>query len=167
MDALEALKTRRSVRAYSMRRVPAEVLEELVNCARLAPSAMNLQPCEFVVITDPEVRAELAELCDYGTFIAEAPACIMVVARPEGHYLEDAACAATYLMVAARAHELGSCWVHAHDKPYEHDLGDLVGVPKELRVICLIAVGHGELPPPPPKRELAEVLHRERYSTSG
>ncbi|MBI2301266.1 MAG: nitroreductase family protein [Armatimonadetes bacterium] len=163
MDAIEALKSRRSVRAYTAKPVAREILEELVDCARLAPSGMNVQPCDFVVITDAETRERIAEICEYGPFIAEAPACIMLVCREEGLFLEDAACAALSVMVAARAHELGTCWVHAFGKDCEHELGATAGVPKDHRVVCVLAVGYGDFPPPPPKRELSEVLHWDRF----
>lgn len=167
MDAIEALRNRRSVRAYSIRPVPREVTEELIDCARMAPSGMNLKPCSFVVVTDLTIREDIADLSDYGTFIQDAPVCVAIVCREEGHYLEDASCAATCLMVAARAHGLGSCWVHVHDKPYEQELGKLIGVPDGQRVVCCIAVGYGEFPPAPPKPEMSEVLHWERFGAEG
>lgn len=163
MDAIEALKTRRSMRAYNQKPVDPAALEEIVDCARLAPSGMNLQPCEFIVVDEREHREDLAASSEFGGFIAEAPVCVAVVAKETGHYLQDAACAATCLMLAARAHELGSCWVHVHDKSGEADVAEMLAVPAGYRVICLIAIGHGEFPPPPPKRALGEVVHFERF----
>ncbi len=61
MDAIEALKTRRCVRAYLNKPVPREIIEDLIDCGRLAASAINIQPCEFVVVTDAAVRQQLAD----------------------------------------------------------------------------------------------------------
>ena len=83
MDAIEAIKTRRSVRRYTSEPIPDEVLEELIDCARLAPSGHNEQPWTFVVITDPEVRERLAQEAKKGRFIAEAPACVAVFCRTD------------------------------------------------------------------------------------
>ena len=163
MDAIEALKTRRSVRAYAAKPVAKEILEDLVDCGRLAPSAMNIQPWDFVVVTDAEKRADLADLCEYGGFIADAPACIAVVGREERFAVTDAACAATCILLAARAHELCSCWVQVQGNPAEKEIGKVLGLPSDRHVICLLAIGHGEVPPPPPKKALTDVLHWESY----
>ena len=64
MDAVEALKTRRSGRKYSKDSVPREVVEDIVDCARLAASANNLQPWEFVAVTAAKTRKRLSELVD-------------------------------------------------------------------------------------------------------
>jgi len=86
MDALEVLRERRSVRAYDATRpVAREQIETMVDCARFAATARNVQPWEFVVVTDPAVRASLAALAANGPFIADAPVCIAVVCR-EGTY---------------------------------------------------------------------------------
>jgi nitroreductase len=163
MDAIEALRTRRSVRAYSLKPVAREVLEEIIDCARLAPSGMNLQPWDFVVVSNPEGREDLADLCASAPFLAEAPVLVVVACRRAGTFTEDAACAATCLMVAARAHELATCWFHLADKPYEPQVRELLGLPDDRLAICLLALGHGELPPSPDKRPLTDVLHWERY----
>jgi len=163
MDAIEALKTRRSVRAYDSRPVPREVLSDLVDCGRLAPSGMNVQPWDFVVVTAADTRQRLGELCEYGGFIADAPACIAVVGREERFTVQDTACAATCIMVGARAHGLCSCWVQVQGSPVERDVNRVLGVPADRHTICLIALGHGETPPPPPKRALDDVVHWEHF----
>ena len=83
MDAIEAIKTRRSVRRYTVEPIPDEILEDIIDCARLAPTARNEQPWTFVVITDPEVRERLAQEAQKGRFIAGAPACVAVFCRSE------------------------------------------------------------------------------------
>ncbi|MCC7491418.1 MAG: nitroreductase family protein [Fimbriimonadaceae bacterium] len=162
MDAIEALKTRRSVRAYTMKPVARELLEDLVDCARLAPTAMNVQPWEFVVVTDPATRRDLGDLCEYGSFLADAPACVAIIGREERFILQDTACAATCLMVAARAHELSTCWAHVQGKEREREISELLNVPTGKRVICCIAVGYAAEPVPPPKRPLGEVMFWEK-----
>ena len=90
MDALEALRTRRSVRRYDpAREIPRETLEQIVDCGRLAASARNTQPWEFVVVTDAARRADIAALAAHGRFIADAPACIAVFCRHRDHPPED------------------------------------------------------------------------------
>ena len=61
MDAIEASKTRRAVRAYTSEPVPKKIIEDVVDCGRLAATAINIQPWEFVIVTDPGLRRRLAE----------------------------------------------------------------------------------------------------------
>jgi nitroreductase len=77
----------------------------------LAPTTHNDQGWEFIVVTDADRRRRLAEVSDYGKFIADAPACIVVLSRPTRYHLEDGCAATTIMLVAATALGLGACWV--------------------------------------------------------
>ncbi|HOF60348.1 MAG TPA: nitroreductase family protein [Candidatus Latescibacteria bacterium] len=164
MDALTVIKTRRSVRAFADRQVPREVLEDIVDCGRLAATARNEQPWEFIVVTDPAMRAKIADLAEYGKFIAQASACIVVVCKDGRYFLEDGSAASQNILLGAWAHGVGSCWVAGDKKPYAVDVAKVLGVPDGYRVISLIALGYPQAPPSPkPKRALKEVLHWEKW----
>jgi nitroreductase len=164
MDAITVLKTRRSVRAYRSDSVPASVVEDIVDCARLAASARNIQPWEFVVVTDAGTRRKLAALIDTGRFLADAPVCVIVFCRDTKYYLEDGSAALENILLAARCHGLGACWVAGDKKPYAPQVGELVKAPAGMKLIGLVALGHpAETPVMPPKRPLREVLHHERF----
>jgi nitroreductase len=164
MDALEVLRGRRSVRVYDAQRPVAHgQIETIVDCGRLAATARNTQPWEFIVVTDPTVRAAIAALATNGPFIADAPVCIAVACQEGPYYLEDGCSATQNLLLAAHALGLGSCWVAGDKKPYAAAVADLVGVPGEYRLVSLVAVGHALSVPHPKKRALAEVLHWEKF----
>lgn len=164
MDAIEALKTRRSVRTFKSDPVPREIIEDIIDCARMAPTAMNMQPWEFVVVTDAEMRERIADITDYGKFIAEAPVCIAVFCKDVKYYLEDGSAATENILIAARAHGLGSCWVAGDKKPYASDIAKMLNVPGNYKLISLIAIGYpAQEPKAISKRPLAEVLHWERF----
>ena len=163
MDALEALKTRRSVRAYTREGVAKEVIEDIVDCARLAATARNEQPWEFVAITDADTRGRVARLATHGGFIADAPVCIAVICKNCDYPIEDGSAATQNILVAARAHGLGSCWVAGDKKPYAEALRRVTGAPDGYRLISLIAIGHAASVPSPGKRALSDVLHWERF----
>ncbi len=163
MDAIEVLKTRRSVRTYRSGTVPKEILEEIIDCGRLAPSANNGQPWEFVVVTDSGMRRKIAEATDFGRFIAQAAACVVVLSHETKYYLEDGSAASENIMLAARAHGLGSCWVAGDKKPYAVDICRLVGAPAGTKLISLLAIGFPAEVGEPAKRPLNEVLHWEKY----
>jgi len=163
VDCIEALKTRRSVRVYEDRPVSGKLLEEIVDCARLAPTAINIQPWDFVVVTDAETRRKIASIADHGKFIADAPVCVAVFCNNTKYYLEDGCAATTNLLNAAHAVGLGACWVSGDKKPYCEEICHLLGAPEGCQLISLLAVGYTQEKPTREKRSLDEVLHWERF----
>ena len=163
MDAMTALTTRRSVRQYKDEVIEKEVLEQIINAGRLAPTARNVQPWEFVVITDSDRRRQIANITEHGKFIAEAPACIVVLSKDTKYYLEDGCAATVNILNAAAALGLGSCWVAGDKKPYAGQIVATCRAPAELKLVALIAIGYPADIPSPPKRSLDEVLHWETY----
>ncbi|NLF39204.1 nitroreductase family protein [bacterium] len=164
MDALEAIRTRRSVRKYKTDAVPKELIETIVDAGRLAASARNEQPWLFVVTTDRAVLTALADISDYATFLRDAPACILVFClKAAKYFLEDGAAATQNMLVAARALGLGACWIAGDKKPYTDRIRSLVGAPETYRLISYIAVGFSaELDAHAPhKKPLDEVLRWE------
>ncbi len=165
MDAVEVLRGRRSVRVYDPHRpVTREQIETIVDCGRLAASARNVQPWEFVVVTDPGVRAVIASLAANGPFISDAPVCIAVACAEGPYYLEDGCNATENLLLAAHALGLGSCWVAGDKKPYAGAVAELLGIPNSHRLVSLVSVGYAAVVPSPKKRPLSEVMHWEKYS---
>ena len=164
MEAIQALRERRTVRVYDETKpVTREQLETIVDCGRLAATARNVQPWEFVVITDAGMRGRVAGLTQHGKHIANASACIAVFCTDSTYYLEDGCAATQNILVAAWALGLGACWVAGDKKDYAGAMRDLLGVPADKRLVSLIAVGYPAMVPAPQKRLLIDVLHWERY----
>ena len=163
MDASTALKTRRSVRRYESRAIPHEVLTDIVDCGRLAATAINIQPWEFIVVTERERLCKIAEMTDYGKFIADCGACIVVLCKETKYYLEDGCAATQNILVAARAHGLGSCWVAGDKKGYCEKMLAYLEAPTGIKLVSVLALGYTSEEPKPKKRELKEVLHWESY----
>lgn len=160
---LDLLKKRISVRRYEARPVEREKLERIIDAARFAPTARNEQPWEFVVITDEAMRKKIAETTDYGRFIADAAACIVVLTRETKYYLEDGSAATTYILLAAKAEGVGTCWIAGDKKAYAGEILKLVGAPDGYRLVSLVALGYPAEDRPKEKRSLASVLHWERF----
>jgi nitroreductase len=164
MDAIETLKTRRSIRAYTADPVAREVIEDIVDCGRMAATGSNVQPWEFVVVTDRNLLRRFAELADYGKFLSQAAACILVLCKDTRYYLEDGSTASENMLLAARAHNLGSCWVAGDKKPYADTIRQEIGAPSAYKLVSLVAIGHPtESPRKLERRPLSEVLHWERF----
>lgn len=149
MNVIEAIQNRRSVRAYSPKPIPADVLQRLRNALRWAPSACNLQPWHFIFVTEPSRRQELARACHDQTWMAQAPlivtACgVIDQAYPQmgglGSSMQiDVAIAVDHLALAAVAEGLGTCWIGAFDEPA---VKKLLAIPAAVRVVALMPVGY-------------------------
>jgi len=163
MDALKVLKERRSIRKFQKNPVPKEIIEDIIDCGRLAATAINIQPWEFIVVRDEKRRKEIADITDYGKFIKEAPVCIVVFCKDTKYYLEDGSAATENILLAAKAYGLGSCWVAGDKKIYAEKIRKFLEVPEGYKLISLIAIGYPAENPSPKKRSLEEVLHWEKW----
>ncbi|MFH0738711.1 MAG: nitroreductase family protein [Candidatus Omnitrophota bacterium] len=164
MQTQEALKNRRSCRIFNSEPIPQELITQIIEVARLAPSAINIQPWEFVVITNKETLHELASLTDHGRFISGASACIAVFCKDGKYYLEDGCAATENILIAAQDLGLGSCWVAGDKKDYNDKIRELLGAPVDMKLVSLIPLGYTDGPArTPPKRPLKELLHWEKF----
>ena len=163
MDILKVLQERRSIRKFQDKEIPPKVIEDIIDCARLAATAVNVQPWEFIVVTNSDTRKKIAAIADYGKFIADAPICIVVFCKDTKYYLEDGCAATENILLAAKAYGLGSCWVAGDKKLYAEDVRRLLNVPDGYKLISLIPLGYPAESPTPPKRTVEEVLHWEKW----
>jgi nitroreductase len=161
MDALEAIRKRRSIRQYAGGAIPKADLETIVDAGRLAATGSNRQPWDFVVITD---RAMIAQFKVSSPWIASAAAVIVVVMDPGSRWwVEDGAAAIENMLLASTALGYGSCWVEGDVLPREEQFKILLEVPEEKRVMALIPIGVAAETPAPEKKPLEQVLHWEKY----
>jgi nitroreductase len=163
MDAITCLKSRRSIRAYDRRPVSDETIADIVDCGRLAATAMNEQPWVFVVVRDPAVRRLIAEAMGHSAFVAEAPVCVAVLCRQSDYLLEDGSAATENLLLAATAHGLGSCWIAGHKMAYASEILRLLGAPDDQVLVSMVSIGFAAESPSPDKRTLSDVLRWERF----
>lgn len=165
MQTWEAIVKRRSVREYLPKEIPQETLIKIVDSARLAASARNEQPWEFVVVTDRDKKGRIARISDpNGAFMAEAGAVIAVFCLDSKYYLEDGSAATENILIMAADLGLGSCWVAGDKKPYCREISDLLGVPKEYKLVSLVSLGYPKNSPKViSKRKVEEVLHWQAF----
>jgi len=166
MDVMEVIRERYSCRTYRADPVPSQLLMDLVDAGRLAPSSRGAQPWEFVVITDASTLHEIAKLTDHGKHIAQAAACIAVFGRTDHRaVVEDCAAATQNILLAATGMGLGSCWVAGHGKDHAPVVAALLRAPEHLALISLVAVGlaGGSAPADRARRPLDEVLHWQGF----
>ena len=173
MDLFEAIKSRRSVRAFTREKVSKEEVEKLIDAARWAPSAGNIQPWEFIVVRKPEIKRRLSIAALHQTFIEKAPVVIVVCAnqirsgRGYGargvnlYCLQDTAAATQNIHLAATALGLATCWVGAFK---EEEAKKTLNLPEGVRPVAIIPVGHpAKKPMARSRRHINENIHYETY----
>ncbi len=181
MECLQAIKTRRSTRRYRDIDVSDDMLFQVLDAGRLAPTGGNMQPWEFIVIRNRQQIDKIIETTFTGfdrknsrsqTWLKSAPLLIAVCMdykRTVARYGEmgkkiallDTAAAVENMLLAAAALELGSCWVSGFA---ENELAEILAVPEHLEIIALLPLGYPvTIPASPHKFSLAELVHYEQY----
>ena len=161
MDALEAIRKRRSVRQYTGDPIPREDLEKIVDAGRLAATGSNQQPWDFVVVTDREMIDQLKVAAGW---MDKAGAIVAVVMDPSSRWwVEDGAAAVENMLIASTALGYGSCWLEGYTLPREEEFKKLLGIPEKKRLLTLVPIGVPAEWPTREKKGREEVLHWERY----
>ncbi len=163
MDVHKAIKARRSIRSYTGDQVPQDVLERVLEAARLAPSARNRQEWRFIVITDREKIARLAEAANGQSFVAEAPV-LLAFCATRMHVMGcgvdagivDTSIPFSYVTLAAVAEGLGTCWLGAFK---QDEVRNLLGAPEDVLVVGITPLGYpAEVPAPTSRKSSEEVV---------
>ncbi len=179
MELFEAILKRRSVRKFETKEVPQEVLNDLLEAVRWAPSWANTQCWEVVVVKQPELKKELAAVLSPKNpatpAVEKAPVVMVMCAKlgASGYYkgkalskfgdwfMFDLGLATQNLCLAAVGHGLGSVVAGAldHDKAKE-----ILRIPDGYEVVALIPIGYPAHEPKAPKRkEISEFVHENRF----
>jgi len=169
-DFFGFLTSRTSVREYESEPLTADEIDYILSCASTAPSAGNLEAWDVVVVSDEDGRLELADASFAQAHVEKAAVIFVVCAnyvRSMSRYgergilyaVEDATIACTYMMLAAHAKNLQSCWTGAFD---EEEVREILQLPQHVRPIALLTVGTGH---PSgnlaPRMPIGEHVHRD------
>lgn len=149
MDALTALVNKRDTRSYQDVEVEAKLLGEVLNAARMAGSAKNIQPVRLIVVTDQQTKSELKAGGDFASWIDQAPVLVVFTVSSDAgpRRLFDVGRHAQNLMVAATALGLATCPVTFH---HETIVRSVLGIPDAVDAPMVVSLGHpaagGEAP---------------------
>ena len=171
---LSLAQKRRSIRRYLEKPIETEKIERLIEAALRAPSSRRFNPWEFVVVTDRVLLEKLSKAKPHGaSFLKDASVGIVVCADSEKSdvWIEDASIASIYIHLAAESVDLGSCWIqirkrmHDQEKSAEQYIRELLGIPENLKIESMVAVGYpAESKAPHPKKDLQyEKIHYDGY----
>ncbi len=173
MDVFEAIKNRRSIRTFERKAVSEEQVERLIDAARHAPSAGNIQPWEFVIVRDQQIKKQLSVAALNQSFIEEAPVVLVVCANEarsgQGYgsrgvnlyCIQDTAAAIENMLLAAYAIGLGTCWVGAFR---EEIVRKVLKTPYHIRPVAIIPVGYPSRESAPRgRRPIGDIVHLETF----
>lgn len=173
MDVLEAVKSRRSIRAFKNQDVSAEIVEKLIHAAQWAPSAGNIQPWEFIIVRKPEIKERLAKAALGQMFIEKAPVVIIVCANEDHssqgyglrgktlYCIQDTAAAIQNIHLTAYSLGLGTCWVGAFK---EEETREILKIPRGMRPVAMIPVGYpAEVPTARSRKPIGQIVHYETF----
>ncbi len=150
-DVLKIIHQRKSVREYTADPVSLEQLHTLVKAGFAAPSAGNLQPWEFIIVTERKKLDAMADVLEFGKMLKHAPAAIVVCgngnefkpARVSDMWPQDCSAATQNILLAAEGLGLGAVWlgVYPIEKRVEN-IARIMKLDKEVVPFCVISIGH-------------------------
>ena len=167
MEFRELVRTRRCKRGFKDREVPDDLILELLDAARFAPSGGNCQPWHFYVIKNKDLLDQIHKKAYPASWFIEAPVAIVVCANiPESerrygergrnlYCIQDTAAAVQNILLCAKDLGLGGCWVGAFN---EENLRELLGLKKDMRPVAIIPLGYPVSEPQAPKRKPIEEI---------
>lgn len=163
MAVLDVIKERKSIRKYKDTPVEKEKLMNVLEAARLAPSARNLQDWKFIAVTDSEKRSRLKEACGGQKQVEQAPVTLVVCANndsimPCGQSKTSVDCsiAMSFMLLQAQEEGLGMCWLGLF---YEDKVKEILGIPDDYTVVAVSPLGYAdENPTARPRKSAEEVI---------
>lgn len=150
-NMLELLKTRRSIRKFTDKKVEKEKVDEILKGALMAPTAKNRKSWEFIVVEDKAKLEKLSQCRDSGSQLLAGASLAIVVAidgEPYDLWIEDASIAAIMIQLTAHSLGLGTCWVHVRNRQYNENkssedyIKDVLEAPESANIECMIAIGY-------------------------
>jgi len=171
MDVFEAIKGRRSVRKYKLKTVERELIKKLLDAARWAPSAGNIQSWEYIVVDDQKALDMIRKISP--GYFGEAPLVILVCSDREKAYriggvlgrdylsIVDCAMATQNILLAAYALGLGTCAVKSFSRTA---IKEILEIPEGIEPEILVVIGYpDQTPTPPPRISLNEIVYLNKY----
>lgn len=168
METLQCIQSRRSVRQYTGEMVSDTDLKTILTAAMYAPSAMNKQAWEFIVVQDKQLLEKITQIHPYADFITHAGTAVLACLNTEEAYNNygpvDVSLAAQNLMLAAHELGYGTCFCGVWpEQEREKDFKKLLALPQKIEVIGLIALGRPAQQSATPVRFEANKIHFDRW----
>ena len=165
MDCVKEILNRRSIRKFKNEPISEEVINTILEAGRLAPTATNQQPWYFVVARAKQEK-EAFIFSGFNKFVTEADFIVLGVYKKSEVVIEklslmDVTIALQNMVITAKVQGVGSCWMGAFD---EMKLRDTLNLPDDCITVGAVAFGIAdEQPKQPPKKQLNEIVHFNKW----
>lgn len=166
---MKAILGRRSIRKFKEEQVPDKAVNKFLEAAMAAPSACNQQPWHFVIIRDKETHEKIMEIQPYTKMLETSSLAIIVCADPDlqtcpGYWVQDVSAATENILLAVHAMGYGATWcgLYPRDDPV-WKIRELLGLPKNVVPLCVIAIGVPDEKKQPSNRYKKERVHHEKW----
>ncbi|MFA5744308.1 MAG: nitroreductase family protein [Candidatus Nanoarchaeia archaeon] len=172
MEAIKCINSRRSIRKYKNKKIPANIIKQLITAGMNAPSAYNSQPWIFILIKNKKTMQAIVDAKGGSQFITSAPlviaCCYDESKTPDKfHNIENVSLAAENILLAAHSLGLGACYLGAFDPEnpkVEKSISKALKLPKNIHLVCILSVGYpDEIPKSKKMRKYSEVIKNEHY----
>ncbi len=171
-ETLKTIHQRKSVRDFSEKPIADSLLEVLIKAGMAAPSARNLQPWAFIIITEREIMDSLGDQLKNARMLKTAQAAIIVCGdinkasmNPDSAYwVQDCSAATQNILLAAESLKLGAVWTAAY--PYKErilPITELLNIPENLIPLNVIPIGYPAKEELPVNKWNPEVVFRNRF----
>lgn len=171
MDALATILERRSCRVYQDKPVSEDVIHNLLKAGMYAPSAMNSQPWEFLVMQDAQKKEAVSHIVSYWSMLKKAPLGILVLARVSGYhakpdefFIQDCANSTTCILLAAHAQGLGGVYLGLY--PHEDRMSkvrEIYEIPDDIIPFSVVSLGYPDNVSQPHNTFHTHMVHRDKY----
>ena len=165
MSCVDKLLTRRSIRKFKDTPIPDEVMQKILEAGRQSPSAINIQPWHFIIVTDQKLKDKLGSGL-LNRMIRKSAFTLIGCYHP-GNLLTkrypptDTAIAMQSMVLAAHLQGVGSCWLGDYN---ENNIRKLFKVPYDIQILAVIAFGYPyEEPKPKKKKKMEEIYHYNEW----
>jgi len=169
MEVQEALLNRRSIRKYNYQKINKEDIDKILKAAMYAPSAMNLQAWQFIVINDKDVLIETIKTIPYAEMLRQSAAAILVcgdssIEKNESWLLQNCSAAIQNILLSAHGLGIGSCWIGIHGmsdivKNIKHQFK----LPENIIPVALISLGYPDETVTAEERFKTEKIHYNKW----
>jgi len=167
METLEAIMGRRSIRKYTDKKIPEEIITTLLKAAMNAPSAHNKQPWQFIVLDNHEAIMKVTEYHPYSKMLEQASHAIIVLGdnkiQSSEFWIHDCSAVTENILIAAKALGLGAVWLGIADTTLIEKTREVFNIPSHVTPLSIISLGYPDETKPPRENYNPKRVHRNKW----
>jgi len=159
---MEEIFRRRSIRKYTDKVIIDDDIKLIIKAGMNAPSAHNMRPTYYVVVSDKDKLKELSIINKYGKMLTQASHAIVVCAKETSEFwFEDASASTQNILIQATSIGIGSCWIGLYPTDTEKKVKKYLNIPNDIRAFSIVSLGY-----PLEDRSINDFFEEDRIKTN-